>query len=313
MAFGGSNVIRSELDTSGFVPMLWSDEIQAAHKANLVLATVVRKLNVKGKRGDTVVLPKPTRGDASAKAANTIVTTLIASGGASVQIALDAHWEYSRLIEDIAEVQSLASVRRFYTDDAGYALAKAKDNVIFQRSELFNGGTATTLAGGLVWDKAVIAGDGTTAFVDAAGNANATAITDAGIRRAIQVLDDSDIPMNNRSLVLPPVARRIMMGLARFSEQAFVGDGKTIRNGKLGDVYGVEVFVSTNAPVPCAATTVKIGLLLHKDAMILANVLGPRVQTQYKQEYLATLLTADTIFGVAEAYDAGGLALAMPA
>jgi hypothetical protein len=36
------------------------------------------------------------------------------------------------------------------------------------------------------------------------------------------------------------------------------------------------------------------------------------VQTQYKQEYLATLLTADSIFGVAEAYDLGGLALAMP-
>jgi hypothetical protein len=41
-------------------------------------------------------------------------------------------------------------------------------------------------------------------------------------------------------------------------------------------------------------------------------VLGPRVQTQYKQEYLATLLTADTIYGVAEAYDKGGVPMAMP-
>ena len=53
-------------------------------------------------------------------------------------------------------------------------------------------------------------------------------------------------------------------------------------------------------------------LIAHKDAIVLAEVQGPRVQTQYKQEYLATLLTADTIFGVGEIYDLGGIAIAMP-
>jgi hypothetical protein len=283
------------------------DEIQAAHKKNVVLAALVRKLNVKGKRGDSIKLPKPSRGSATAKAADAIVTTIQASSGASVTINLTAHYEYSRLIEDIAEVHALASMRKFYTDDAGYAMALIKDTTIFLAARTLNGGD-----GASTWNKGVIAGDGTTAFVDAAGNANATAITDAGIRRGIQVLDDSDIPMSDRFLVLPPVARRVMMGLARFTEQAFVGDGKTIRNGKLGDVYGVSVHVTNNCPVPTSATTAKVGLLAHRDALILAEVLGPRVQTQYKQEYLATLLTADTIFGVAEAYDAGGLAMVMP-
>jgi N4-gp56 family major capsid protein len=305
MAIGGSNVITSDLTTSGFVPTQWMDEIMAAHKKQLVVAALVRKLNVKGKKGDTVKLPKPSRGSATTKAANTIVTTLVASGGASVTISLTSHWEYSRLIEDISEVHSLASMRKFYTDDAGYALAVAKDTTVFKAARTLNGGNGTD-----DWTGAVIAGDGTTAFTDAADNSSA--ITDAGIRRGIQSLDDNDIPMSDRFLVIPPVGRRIMMGLARFTEQAFVGDGKTIRNGKLGDVYGVSVHVTSNCPSPDTATTVKIGLLSHRDALILADVLGPRVQTQYKQEYLATLLTADTIFGVAEAYDKGGLALAMP-
>lgn len=307
MAFGASNVVSADLSTSGFVPDLWMDEIQAAHKKSIVLATLIRKLQVKGKRGDSIKLPKPTRGSASSKAANTIVTTLVASGGASVTINLTAHYEYSRLIEDIAETHALASMRKFYTDDAGYALAVQKDTVIFEAARTLNGGD-----GASTWTGGVIAGDGTTAFVDAAGNANATAITDAGIRRVIQVLDDNNLPMNDRFLVVPPVARRVMMGLARFTEQAFVGDGKTIRNGKLGDVYGVSVHVSSNCPAPSGATTAKVGLLAHRDALILADVLGPRVQTQYKQEYLSTLLTADTIFGVAEAYDTGGLAMVMP-
>ncbi len=305
MAYGDDNVISSDLATSGFVPDLWMDEIMAAHKKNVVLAALVRKLNVKGKRGDSITLPKPSRGSASAKSADTVVTTIQASGGGSVVIALTGHYEYSRLIEDIAEVHALASMRKFYTDDAGYALAVQKDTSIFLAARTLNGGNGTD-----DWNAAVIAGDGTTAFTDASDNS--TAITDAGIRRVIQVLDDNDIPMTDRFLVIPPVARRIMMGLARFTEQAFVGDGKTIRNGKLGDVYGVSVHVSSNCDSPDTATTVKIGLLAHRDALILAEVLGPRVQTQYKQEYLATLLTADTIFGVAEAYDKGGVPLAMP-
>jgi len=298
------SIISSELATAGFVPDLWIDEIMAAHKKNLVLATLVRKINVKGKRGDSVTLPKPARGTATAKSAENAVT-LIQETGTGISINLTAHWEYSRLIEDIAEVHALASMRRWYTDDAGYSLARAKDNVIFSAARTLNGGNGTA-----DWTGAVIGSDGTTAFTDASDNS--AAITDAGIRRVIQVLDDNDIPMSDRFLVVPPVARRVMMGIARFSEQAFVGDGNTIKAGKLGNVYGVNVHVSSNCPSPDTATSVKIGLLAHKDALVLADVLAARVQTQYKQEFLATLLTADTIFGVAEAYDKGGVPIAMP-
>jgi N4-gp56 family major capsid protein len=306
VAYGDDNVISSGASTMGFVPTQWMDEIMAAHKKNVVLAALVRKLNVKGKKGDTVKLPKPTRGSATAKSADTIVTTQ-AAAGSSISVSLTAHFEYSRLIEDIAEVHALASMRKFYTDDAGYSLAVAKDTSIFNAARTLNSGD-----GASTWTGGVIAGDGTTAFVDAAGSANATAITDAGIRRVIQILDDNDLPMSDRFLAIPPVARRIMMGLARFTEQAFVGDGKTIRNGKLGDVYGVSVHVTNNCPTPTSATSAKVALLSHRDAILLAEVLGPRVQTQYKQEYLATLLTADTIYGVAEAYDKGGIAMVMP-
>ena len=128
----------------------------------------------------------------------------------------------------------------------------------------------------------------------------------------MKVVEGGDMPMNDRFLVVPPVGRRVKMGLARFTEQAFSGSGDPIRNGKLGMVYGMSVHATSNAPTPTLATTARIGLLAHRDALVLAEVLGPRVQTQYKQEYLATLLTADTIFGYGEVYDKGGIALAMP-
>ena len=306
MAFGASNVIISNADTAGFVPEIWSDEIFAAKKANLVLAGLVRRLMVKGKKGNVVNLPVPTRGSASAKATNATVTTIIA-GGTAATVTLGQHWEYSRLIEDVVTIQANPSLRKFYTDDAGYALADAVDDYLFTVYRNVNGGDGTNS-----WTGAVLAGDGSTAFVDAAGAANSTVITDAGIRRVIQTLDDANMPMNGRFLVVPPVGRRHMMGIARFTEQAFSGDGKPILNGKLGQVYGISVHVSTNCPTPSAATSARIGVIAHEDAIVLAEVSGPRVQTQYKQEYLATLLTADTLFGAGEVYDAGAVAIAMP-
>jgi hypothetical protein len=39
-------------------------------------------------------------------------------------------------------------------------------------------------------------------------------------------------------------------------------------------------------------------MLFHKDTFILAEQLGIRSQTQYKQEFLGNLYTADTLYGV---------------
>ena len=36
----------------------------------------------------------------------------------------------------------------------------------------------------------------------------------------------------------------------------------------------------------------------HKDTFILAEQMGVRSQTQYKQEFLADLLTSDQLYGV---------------
>lgn len=225
-------------------------------------------------------------------------------------MSLDQHWHYARLIEDIATKQANSALRSFYTDDAGYSLAVAIDGVVGLKFSNLRGGDGTA-----VWNKAVIGGDGTTDFVDASGNANATAVTDAGIRRMIQTLDDNNVPQNNRYMVLPPVTRNTLMGLARFTEQAFVGEngsGNTIRNGRLGNVYGVELYINGNSLVPTSATTAKVGYFFQKEAVVLCMQMKPRVQTQYQLESLGDLLVADTIFGAGEMRDTAGMAFVVP-
>ena len=267
------------------------------------MANLVSKMSFKGKKGDTLHIPKPTRGAAALKAASAQVT-LQAATESEIQVLVNKHYEYSRLIEDITEVQALASLRKFYTGDAGYALAKQVDTDLVLLGRGVNGGDGTA-----AYDGAII-GSGNTAYT----GANAAAISDAGIRAAIQKLDDADVPMDGRVLVLPPVARNVMMGLARFTEQAFVGEiggGNTIRNGEIGNVYGVKVFVSTNCET--ATGDARIGMMFHKDAFVLAEQMGVRSQTQYKQEYLGTLFTSDMLYGVKELRDEAAVAIAMPA
>ena len=302
MALGTNHVTNTTGAT--FIPELWSDEIIAAYKQNLVMANLVSKMSFKGKKGDTLHIPKPTRGAAALKAASTQVT-LQAATESEVQVLVNKHYEYSRLIEDITETQALASLRKFYTGDAGYALAKQVDTDLIQLGRGAQGGNGT-----IAYDKAVIASDGTTLYT----GGNEAAITDAGIRKVIQTLDDADVPMDGRVLVLPPVARNVMMGLARFTEQAFVGEvggGNTIRNGEIGNVYGVKVYVSTNCETATGAA--RIGMMFHKDAFVLAEQLGVRSQTQYKQEYLGTLFTSDMLYGVKELRDEAAVAIAMTA
>jgi N4-gp56 family major capsid protein len=283
----GSNQVTTAV-ANNFIPELWSDEVIGAYKSSLVLANLVTKMSHKGKKGDTIHIPKPTRGTASAKSANTQVT-LSAATNTVVDISINKHYEYSKLIEDIAEVQALASMRKFYTDDAGYALATQVDDDLFTAAQALNGGTLVSGATGAA---------GTSAD-----------ITDAGIRKMMLALDNADVPMDNRALVLPPVAASDLLGIDRFTEQAFVGDGNAIKTGKIGNIYGLDVYISSNCPT---SGSDRIGVLLHRDAIVFAEQVGVRTQTQYKQEYLGDLFTADTIYGVGELRDDAGIPFKVP-
>ena len=94
---------------ANYIPEMWSDEIIGAFKANLVLANLVTKIMHNGKKGDTVHIPVQARGSASAKSAGNNAVTLITDTATKKDISIDKHFEYSRLIEDMAEIQAIDS------------------------------------------------------------------------------------------------------------------------------------------------------------------------------------------------------------
>lgn len=342
MALGTNNTTVAS--AGYFVPEVWSDEVVASYKAKLVLGNLVKKVNFKGKKGDVIHLPIPARGSASAKAANTQVT-LVADNNSEVQVLINKWYEYSRLYEDLAEMQAHASLRNFYTDDGGYALARQVDQHLMLEGHYFQSGNTTPSLTN-VWETAKIGGDGSTSF-DGSGDGNGTALTDAGLRKAIQTLEDQDVNSSELKLVIPPVEANVLRGISRFTEQAFVGSGDVIKTGRLGSLYGVEIYTSSNCPfIHCEGTddatatnfsstalsgagTDAFGLsydfsghtdtqyraclLFHKDAVVHAEQLAIRTQAQYKQEYLGTLVTSDTAYGTKTVRSYAGLALIVPA
>jgi len=83
-------------------------------------------------------------------------------------------------------------------------------------------------------------------------------------------------------------------------------------------LYGVDVYVSSNCPVievaaqNAASTDDTRGcMFFHKDALVLAEQMAVRSQTQYKQEYLSTLYTADTLYGIQAYRPEAGFILAV--
>ena len=303
----GSGVASGTEDN--FIPEIWSDEVNAVYKNSLVLSPLVKKISFVGKKGDSIHIPKPVREVASAKAQQTQVT-LVASAASELVVTVNKHFEYSRLIEDITDVQALSSMRAFYTDDAGYALAVQVDSDLAALAGGFQASTA--------YSTAVIGSDGATVWNPAANTntGNGASLTDIGLRRAIQTLDDNNVPLDGRSLVISPSEKNALLGIDRFNSSDFIGNDPRVKSGKFGDIYGVQVYVTTNLDTVTAtdaSTNYKACMLMHRDALVLADQMSVRTQTQYKQEWLGDLFTADTIYGVSEYRDEAGVAIIVPA
>ena len=320
-AYFTANAVVDKTAAGTFIPEIWSDEIIAAYQKNLKMAPLVKRIQMAGKKGDVIHIPKPTRGAASAKTEAAAVQ-IQANLESELTITVDRHFEYSRLIEDIVEVQALNSLRQFYTEDAGYQLALKVDTDLINAATGFGNGTRTQSPAntGANW-----VNSNSYYFNAAAGLAAYAAdtvtsgdnFTDLGFREAIKKMDDADVPMENRVLVVPPAVRKSLMGIDRYVSSDFVG-GRSVESGLIGNLYGVDIYVSSNAPVIEAAAQntsstadIRGCLFFHQDALVMAEQMAVRSQTQYKQEYLSTLFTSDTLYGVETYRPEAGFILAV--
>lgn len=277
---------------ANFIPEIWSREAKIAVEANLVMAKLVnRQFEAEMAVGDTLHIPDISNLTAKDKVADTDVAFEAVTEG-KTDVLIDEHKYAAFKLEDIVEVQANQDLMARYSQKLGYALAKQIDTDLL------------ALYAGLSQSVG-------TAGVD---------ITDINLRRAIQYLDDADVPSGNRSLVIKPSQMNAMLGIDKFVRADAVGylaamspivtgtlqkgefDPTQVK-GYFGQVYGIAVYVSTNVATTGTSPISTHNLLFHTDAFILIQQEAIRVQNDYNIRSLAEEVVADTIYGNTEYRD----------
>lgn len=271
MALGSNQVTVTT--ASVFRPNVWSRETIKARESNLVLVPLVHSYSRDIRsNGQTVEIPLVSNLTANLKVANTQVT-LNAPTETKKTITINQHYECSLLIEDIVDAQSAYDLAEAYTEKTGYALAEKMDNYV---AVTMNGAGTYTIGqyGAVLNDQVILA--------------------------ANRYLDDAKAPQSDRAFVVTPQGKQEMLNIDKYIRYDAIGIGgekNSIRNGQIGEIYGVRVYMSQNLVVTAATPTQNNHLFFHKDAMGLAVQKDVKYESQRKTEYLGTLYVAQALWG----------------
>ena len=273
-------------DLAVMIPEVWGDRINDFFRARLVMANhFVDRSDEVVAGGDIIHTPNLTEMSANAKA-NATTVTLNSPTETQVNLTIDQHFEVSFMIEDkeAVQVKRSYSIQERYAKNAAYTAAAHMEDAI---ATLFN------------------------SFSNTAG-ATTTALSDANVLSAISTYTTNNNDLEEAAWFLhPKTVWSDLTSLDKFSLFQNVNQA-VVTQGAIGMLYGIPVFQTTRL------TTINTnadysGALAHKDAIHwaaarLPGASGPvRVQSNYMPEYLATLTTADILYGVIENRDASGV------
>jgi hypothetical protein len=258
-----------------FIPEKWSTDIMRATEANLVLVPLVHDYSSLIKdNGDTVNVPNLSNLTANTKVPGASVS-FQAPTETNVAVVADQHKEASFLLEDITKIQSNVDLNAEYTSKAGYALAKDMD------------GALAALASG---------------FSQTKGTYN-TAITTDVILDSIQLLDDADVPEDDRHFVMKPETKRDIIDITTYVSNDFV-NGRPVETGKIGTLYGVATYMTTQIVKSVNNTN---NMLFHRDALGIVRQKMPTTNSEYVAKDIGWHVVTDTIYGVKEMRDDHGV------
>jgi len=261
------NVTKARVDV--FVPEVWRKEVIIAARRKLMAAKLFSRYDSLVKDGgDLIHLPKLAQLAARDKAASTQIT-FETNTETEATIAIDQHKYAAVLIEDIAKVQSAVELRSKYTDEMGYALAKAID---------------TSLLG---------------LHASAANNVSAgAALDDADILAAKGYLDAADVDRDGRFLLIHSEGENDLLTVNKYT--AYDQTGKTgvaVDDGRIAQVYGMPVYVSNNVVETAGTPNLLHNLMGHKEAIGLALQQAPKLESDYSVPDLGTQIAMHTIYG----------------
>ena len=204
---------------------------------------------------------------ARAKVENTaIVYETVAETAVTITLNI---WSYAAVgVEDIVKVQSQVDVQNEYQKKLGYAIAKDVDSKL-----------AADFAG----------------FSQTVGTLG-TALSDANVLAAVQTLDNADVPQDERVFIMSPAEKVAKLQLDRWSNALYIGTGNMpVRNGILGEMYGLTLKVTTNLVKPAGGQANNV--VMHRDALALVQQRSPKMHLFYDIDVFTWKLASEVIYG----------------
>jgi hypothetical protein len=261
---------------ANWIPQIWASELSDATEAWIGLSDLVdRQFEDDLSVGDTVEIANRSNPAVRFKTADTSGTyTNVTETLENIVVNLQAYTGF--LVEDIAELQSKYAVRSEYTEASTYSLMSVVE------------GDLTSGLGGLPDNFSQLTGTlGTDPTAD-------------DIIRAVQYLDDGDVPDDGRFFYMSPGTHAALLKQAVFTSEDYTTKG-AIGTGRIkGTVYGATPHVSSLANNNPAAAGQSYSWFCHKRGVALVVQRGPTPHVQWENLEIGWGVVCDTIYNFIE-------------
>jgi hypothetical protein len=261
--------------SANFIPEVWANEVSDATQARTVLGALVdRQWESQLKFGDTIHIVDASNPAVRIKSEDTSATfSNITETMQNIQVTRHAYVGF--LVEQIAETQASISLRSLYTNKAGYSLTA------------FMEGDATS---GLV-----SLGNG---FSQSVGTLGQDPTLD-NLIRAVQYLDDGDVPEEDRYFAVTPAIHAALLKMDAFTSRDY-GAENALQRAMVGDVLGTRVYKTSLLNNNPAAANQGYGWFCHKFGVALIVQQQPEVHSQWDLKEFGFGTMIDTFYQFAE-------------
>lgn len=214
----------------------------------------------------------PRTGDLSptAKSENT-ASESVALTYAVDTMNLDKHYQTFVRLEDIASVQAVPDVESDILERAGAGMAKQMDTSIY---EALRDGASSSNPDHII-DQFSASGT----------------LTLAKILAARLLLDNQNVPDDERFLAIHPEQESELLALSAFVDASQYGSQGVLLNGEIGRVYGFTVIKST-------IVGANVALYYHRSALAFARQIEPKWEQMRNLSKLANEYSLSCLYGV---------------
>ena len=270
-------------DTAGFVPEIWSQLIiDAAQKELVALDATDHTWQVGKKQGDTVNIGITNHVTATEVVVGTEGTNLDIATGTKKQLVMDQWYEAVIPVDSMTMEQSQIDWAAQCRKEAEYAIRVVIDTSVCTLFSTLNSDTVKGTDG--------------------------SAITDDLLIEVKELLDEADVPDDDRFLIVDPSVIADMMVYDKFVSSLYV-PGQPVVNGTIAKnhpIYGCSVR-KTNNLVAVSGGTGAYAVMMHSKAIASALQINKPYIDSYQPRKHQTFFCHEALWGVLEVRDTYGI------